>query len=423
MNTILIKNGRVVDPSQNLDEIIDILIENGKIILIEKNIDKKVDEIIDATGLLVTTGFVDMHVHLREPGFEYKEDIISGCESGVAGGITSMVCMPNTKPVIDNAETVEYILKKSKYAKAKVYPAGAITTNLSGTQLTNFQDLKKAGVIALSDDGRPVENAMIMQQALQQAKKQDLLVISHCEDMNIIKNGIINKGEVSEKLGVSGMDRTSEDYITAREIALANGVDSKIHIAHVSTEYATKIIRDAKKQGIKVTAETCPHYFWFTDKKLLLQDADYRMNPPLREEKDVEEIISGIIDGTFDCIVTDHAPHSLEEKQDFLKAPNGVIGMETSFSASYTKLVDTGIITLSRLIELMSLNPSKILGIEGGTLKVGSNADITIIDLNQRWMVDPCNGHSKAKNFIFKGEELKSKVKYTLCNGKIVFKY
>ncbi len=426
----LIKNGRLIDPSQNIDGVCNIVIKDGKIDMITTDdvIDKICYDInnitvIDASGLAVTPGFVDMHVHLRDPGFTHKGDIESECYCAASGGVTSLVCMPNTKPAIDSSETIEYILSKAQTASARVYPSACITKGLSGNELVDFAEMKKLGAIAVTDDGRPVENAKMMMEAMRLAKSHGLKVISHCEDLAIIDGGIINDGEVSKTLDVKGMSRASEDSITAREIALAAASDTDIHIAHVSTWYSTGIIRDAKKCGIKVTAETCPHYFSLTESELLKKDADYRMNPPLREQKDVDAIIEGVIDGTFDCIVTDHAPHSDEEKSDFEKAPNGVIGMETSFSASYTYLVDTGKISLSKLVKLMSTNPAKLLGLNAGSLKVGMPADIAIIDLDKEWVVEKKKSNSKSKNCVYKGRTLKSKVVKTLLGGKIVYEY
>ncbi len=426
----LIKNGRLVDPSQNIDSICNIVIKDDKVDMITTDdvIDKRCYDInnitiIDASGLVVTPGFVDMHVHLRDPGFTHKGDIESECYCAASGGVTSLVCMPNTKPAIDSSETLEYILSKSENASAHVYPACSITKGLSGNELVDFSGMKKSGAIATTDDGRPVENAKMMMEAMRLAKEQGLKVISHCEDLAIIDGGIINDGEVSKALGIKGMSRASEDSITAREISLAAASDTDIHIAHVSTWYSTQLVRDAKKCGIKVTAETCPHYFSLTESELLKKDADYRMNPPLREQKDVDAILEGVIDGTFDCIVTDHAPHSVEEKSDFEKAPNGVIGMETSFSASYTYLVDSGKISLSKLVELMSTNPAKLLGIKAGSLKVGMPADIAIIDLDKEWVVDAEKSNSKSKNCVYKGKTLKAKVVKTLLDGKIVYEY
>ena len=393
--SILIKNIRAVDPSMGLDKITDIYAEGSTITEIG-TIDKPADKVIDGTGLVAFPGLFDMHVHLRDPGLTHKEDIITGTNAAKAGGFTAIACMPNTKPVIDNAETVEYILSKAKKSGIRVYPVGCVTKGMKSKELTDFGILKKAGNFGL-------------------------LVLSHCEDLNIINGGIINKGEVSEKLGVKGMDRASEDYITAREIALAMSSNSPVHICHVSTKGSVDIIRAAKKDGVKVTCETAPHYFTYTDEKLLSRDADYRMSPPLRTEQDRLAIQGAILDGTIDCIITDHAPHTAEEKADFEKAPNGVVGLETSLAMTLTRLYHTGLADLSKIAEIMSINPRKILGLEPIKIAAGSELNLAIFDPEYEWEVIPEELNSKSKNTVFKGERCKGKVLYTICDGKIVF--
>lgn len=420
-DNLIIKNARVIDPSQSIDRVADIVIENSKIKSICDNADCCGYTVIDAKGLIAAPGLVDMHVHLRDPGFTHKEDILTGCEAAAAGGVCSMVCMPNTKPVCDSAEVINYIKDKAKDAKAKVYPAAAITGAMSGGKLNDFSELKKAGAVAVSDDGRPVESAKMMRDAIALAKESDISIISHCEDLGIIDGGIINEGTVSRTLGVKGMDRASEDTITSREMILAEILDAPIHIAHVSTKGSAELIRQAKQRGVKVTAETAPHYLMLTDELLLKRDADYRMNPPLRCEDDKLAMIEAVRDGTIDVIATDHAPHSAEEKSDFLKAPNGVIGMETSLSAALTSLVHTGVLTLPELIAKMSYNPAKIVGIDAGTLQNGKAADIVLFDPDEEWTVDVDKLHGKSKNCVFKGMTLKGKVKMTLLDGQIVF--
>jgi dihydroorotase len=362
-----------------------------------------------------------MHVHFRDPGFTHKEDVLTGCSAALAGGVTGVVCMPNTNPVADNADTIKYVINKAEGTGVDVYPAGCITNGMSGSGLCNYKELISAGVKAISDDGRPVENAEQMRQALEMSNDNGLLVISHCEDLSIIDGGIMNKGEVSEKLGVKGMDRASEDYITAREMILAQSVDARIHICHVSTKGSTEMIRFAKSQGVKVTCETAPHYFMFTDKLLEKRDADYRMNPPLRTDEDVKAIIEGIKDGTIDCIITDHAPHAPEEKADFEKAPNGVLGLETSLAATLTALYHTGEITLNKLVELMCVNPRKILGLDVPEIEKGSTADLVIADINEKWTVDVNKLHSISKNSVFKGQTLTGKALVTISKGIIKY--
>ncbi len=412
----------VADPNVSYDGVRDILIENGIVTDVETSITCDADRIIDGKGKLVASpGLVDMHVHFRDPGFTYKEDILTGSMAAKAGGVTTVLCMPNTKPTIDNPDTVRYIKDKAKETGITVHPVASITKGLTGKELSDYDELKNCGVIAISDDGRPVENAELMRKALELSNENKLCVISHCEDLNIINGGIINKGKVSKALGVKGMDRASEDYITAREIALAMSCDAKIHIAHVSTKGSVNIIRAAKKDGVRVTCETCPHYFTYTDKKLLSQDADYRMSPPLREEEDREAVENALLDGTIDCIVTDHAPHSAEDKADFLTAPNGVVGLETSLAVTLTQLYHTGKLSLSGVIKLMSSNPRDVLDLERVSVQVGSVADIVVFDPDMQWEVVPEKLHSKSKNSVFKGEHLKGRVIYTISNGNVVF--
>lgn len=414
---ILIKNIRAVD-SQN-DTITDVLIRDGKIAETGNISDFDGALVIDGTGLVLMPSLFDMHVHLRDPGFTYKEDVLTGCAAALAGGVTGVLAMPNTNPPCDDPAIIKEIISKAEGTGVDVYPVGCITGGMNGNGLCDYDALKKAGCICISDDGRPVENAGMMKKALELSKENGLLVASHCEDLSIIDGGIMNKGEMSEKLGVKGMDRSSEDYITAREIILAGSADARIHICHVSTEGSTAIIRFAKSRGIKVTCETAPHYFMLTDKLLEKRDADYRMNPPLRTPEDVRAIIDGIKDGTIDCIITDHAPHAAEEKADFEKAPNGVVGLETSLAATLTALYHTGEITLKKLVELMCVNPRKILGLDIPSIEKGKTADLVIADIDREWTVEPEKLHSKSHNTVFKGMKLKGKALVTISKGNI----
>ena len=420
MNDLLIKNARVISPADKLDGKYDILIKDGKIAEIGKDITADA-EVINAEGMCAVPGLVDMHVHLRDPGQTAKEDIISGCKAAAAGGVTSLLAMPNTIPTVDSAETVKYILDKAKDADSKVYVAASITKGLKSQEPTDLDELKAAGATGLSDDGRPVENTKFLSDAMKKAPKLGLTVVAHCEDLFLADGGKINEGEVSRALGVKGIPASAEDCGTAREIALAAAEDVPIHICHVSTKTSVALVRDAKKRGVKVTAETAPHYFSLTEQELLKRDADYRMNPPLRTDSDVKAIIEGLLDGTLDAIATDHAPHTPEEKSDFVAAPNGSIGMETSFAVSNTYLVKTGVLEIGELIEKMSVNPARILGINAGTLGVGAPADLALIDLDEQWTVDVNRLHGKSKNTPFKGKTLTGKVKTTVLNGKIVF--
>ena len=417
--SLLIKNAHVVSPADGINDVLDILIEGGKIARIGK--DLHADEEINAEGLYAVPGLTDMHVHLRDPGQTQKEDIITGCRAAAAGGVTSLLAMPNTAPAVDNPETVRYILDKARNADAKVYVAASVTKGLKSIEPTDLEALKNAGAAALSDDGRPVENTKFLSDAMKKAPKLGMTVVAHCEDLFLADGGIINKGEVSRALGIKGIPASAEDCGTAREIALAAAENVPIHICHVSTKTSVALVRDAKRRGVKVTAETAPHYFSLTEKELLKRDADYRMNPPLRTAEDVKAIIEGLQDGTLDCIATDHAPHTPEEKADFEKAPNGSIGMETSLAVGITYLVKTGLLTFDELVRKMSVNPAKILGIEAGSLSAGSSADIALVDINEQWTVDVDSLHGKSKNTPFKGMTLTGRVKKTLLNGKVVF--
>ncbi len=417
---LLLKNARVVSPADELDGVGDILIRDGKIADVGTGLCTD-GTVVNAEGLCAVPGFVDMHVHLRDPGQTQKEDILTGCSAAVAGGVTSLLCMPNTVPTVDNEETVRYILDKAKNAKAKVYVAASITKGLKSEEPTDLEALRKAGAIGLSDDGRPVENTRFLSDAMKKAPQLGMTVVAHCEDLFLADGGKINEGEVSRQLGVKGIPASAEDCGTAREIALAAAENVPIHICHVSTKTSVALVRDAKRRGVKVTAETAPHYVSLTEQALLSRDADFRMNPPLRTDEDVQAIIEGLRDGTLDCIATDHAPHTPEEKADFEKAPNGSIGMETSFAVAYTYLVKPGLLTLSQLVEKMAVNPANILGINAGTLAVGAPADIALIDLNEDWTVDVEGLHGKSKNTPFKGMTLSGRVKKTFLDGKLVF--
>ena len=417
MSSILIQNIRAVDTE--CDKVTDVLVRDDIIAKVENNIAESADTVIDGNGLVLMSSLFDMHVHFRDPGLTHKEDVLTGCAAALAGGVTGVLAMPNTKPPCDNPDTIRYIIDKSKDTGVEVYHVGCITGGMCGNGLCDYDALKAAGCICISDDGRPVENAEQMRQALELSNENGLLVASHCEDLNIINGGIINKGETSAKLGVKGMDRASEDYITAREMILASSVNARIHICHVSTEGSAAMIRFAKSRGVKVTCETAPHYFMLTDKLLEKRDADYRMSPPLRTPEDVRAIIDAIKDGTIDCIITDHAPHTAEEKADFEKAPNGVVGLETSLAATLTALYHTGEITLNKVVELMSANPRKILGLEVPSIREGSTADLVIADINRKWTVDPDKLHSKSHNTVFKGMTLTGKALVTISKGII----
>ncbi len=418
---LLIRGARIVNPARHEDYIGNILIAGDRISAVSEHACDPDAEVIDAHGLTAVPGFVDLHVHLRDPGFTDKEDILSGCRAAAAGGVTSLLCMPNTKPAVDTPETVRYILDKAKDADAHVYVAAAITKGLGGAELNDLEALRKAGAVALSDDGRPVVDTACLAEAMCRAPELGMLAAAHCEDLYLAKKWYLNEGEISKQLGLPGVPAAAEDCGTAREIAVAAAYDVPVHICHVSTRTSAALIRDAKARGVKVTAETAPHYLLLTDKELLKRDADYRMNPPLRAEEDRLAMIEAVRDGTIDAIATDHAPHTPAEKADFLKAPNGSVGMETSFAASYTALVKTGVLTLAELVERMSVRPAQILGIEAGVIGAGEIADIALIDEHEEWLVDPDKLHGKSRNTPFKGMTLTGKVKATVCGGRVIY--
>jgi dihydroorotase len=393
----------------------DLLVEHGTITSLHG---QHADVVYDCSKLTAFPGLFDMHVHLRDPGFTAKEDILTGCAAALAGGVTGLACMPNTNPTIDTPETVQYILHKAAETGVQVCPVGCITREMQGESLSDFKALQSAGICAVSDDGRPVENAETMRQALVEADRLHLPVISHCEDLSIIHGGKVHRGRVAEELHLPGMDRASEDSVTAREMILAASTGTPIHIAHVSTKGSVAMIRFAKQQGVKVTCETCPHYFLLTEEAVRSMDADYRMNPPLREESDRLAVLEGVLDGTIDCIVTDHAPHTPEEKQDFYTAPNGVIGMETSLAATLT-LYHEGKLTMPQIVRLMSSRPRQILGLPEVTIASGAAANFCLVDLDYEWEVDPEKLHSKARNAVFKGMRFSGKPVMTVSDGEI----
>ena len=402
----------------------DVLIDGDRIEKIAADIDAGDCKVIDADGLTALPAFVDMHVHLREPGYEYKEDIESGSRAAVAGGFSAVCCMPNTNPVTDNKYIVRYIKDRAKEVDlAKVYPIAAVSVGQKGETITEMGKLKEAGAVAFSDDGRPVESAQLMRIALEYAGGFNMPVISHCEDLSLVNDGVMNEGFTATLAGYKGITRASEEVMVARDIVLAETLGARVHIAHISTKGSAQLIREAKARGVKVTCETCPHYFAATDALLEGGDANAKVNPPLREESDRLAMIEAIKDGTVDAIVTDHAPHAKHEKEGgLIGAANGISGIETSFALSYTTLVRSGAITLEKLSELMTANPAGIVGIECGALKEGALADITLVDLDAKYKIDKNKFFSKGKNTPFHGKEVYGKVRYTLVDGKIKYK-
>ena len=418
---MIIKNGSLVLEKEVKKA--DILVQNGKIVKIAENITSHGEKEIDAAGKFVFPGLIDMHVHLREPGFEYKEDIESGTKAAVKGGFTQVCCMPNTDPITDNKVVVSYIKNRAKEVGAcKVHPIGAITKGEKGEQLADIGEMKKAGAVAISDDGVSVKSARLMRLAMEYASGFNIKCLCHCEDKELVDGGVVNEGLSSTIAGLKGIPRAAEDIIIAREIALAESLDVPVHICHVSTHSGVRLIRDAKKAGVKVTAETCPHYYACTDEIVTGFDTRTKVNPPIREERDRQAILEGLKDGTLDCIVTDHAPHHVNDKNvEYNRAAFGISGIETSFAFAVTYLYKTGVLSLPEIAEKMSAAPARILGLDGGKIVEGGVADLVIADLDEKWVVEPAKFLSKGKNSPFEGYELCGVVKYTIVDGEIKY--
>lgn len=423
--SLIIKNGRVIDPSQGIDKITDIYIEKGKIAKISKNLKiasgKKI-KTIDARNMIVSPGLVDIHVHLREPGYEYKETIKTGCMSAAAGGFTSIVCMPNTNPINDNASVTEYILLKARTEGiVNVFPIGAITKEEKGEALADIGEMYEAGCVGISDDGMPVTNSNLMRRAMEYVRPFGIPLIIHAEDKYLSSDGVMNEGIVSTKLGLKGIPGASEEVMIARDIILSEITGTPIHICHVSTAGSVRLIRDAKKRGVHITAEAAPHHFTLSDEAVFDYNTNAKMNPPLRTQKDVEAILEGLKDDTIDAIATDHAPHSQDEKNvEFDLAPFGIVGLETALPLSL-KLVENGILDMSELIKKLTIKPSQIVNIGRGTLKSGTPADITVFDPNEEYEVNSNEFLSKGKNTPFSGWKLKGVVHKTIVSGKVVY--
>lgn len=422
---LLICNGRVIDPYNNQDKTVDILVNDGKVVDIGTGIGNNVvaTRVIDAAGKLVTPGLIDIHVHLREPGQEEKETISTGTKAAAQGGFTTIACMPNTNPVIDNKSMVEFVLSKSKQDGAvRVLPIGAISKGLKGEELAEIGQMIKVGAVAISDDGKSIENAVLMRRAFEYIKQFNVPIISHCEDITLSNGGCMNEGYYSTILGLPGIPSAAEEIIVARDIILAEATGARLHVAHVSTRKSVELVRQAKKRGVSITCEVTPHHFTLTDKAVCGFDPNTKMNPPLRSEDDIEAIKQGLSDGTIDAIATDHAPHTRAEKeQEYAKAPFGIIGLSTSLGLVLTKLVNTGVITLADALAKMTVNPSRILGLEMDGLTAGARADITIIDPEMEWVVDVNAFASKARNCPFHGYSLKGRAVMTIVEGKIVW--
>ncbi|MGN0465210.1 MAG: dihydroorotase [Lachnospiraceae bacterium] len=421
---ILIQNGRLLDPVSRIDQIMDLLIEDKKIIKRGENLAEKADKVIDASGCFVMPGLIDLHVHLRDPGLTHKEDIETGTRAAARGGVTTVCAMPNTKPVVDSKETLEYIYKKAnEKGSARVLQLSAFTKGMEGKELVDIDEMVEAGAAAFSEDGKSVMDICLYEQALEKLAKRDMLVMAHCEDKDLVGKGVLNKGVASLKYNVPGIENAVEDIITARDIFLSNETGVRLHLCHCSTKGVVELIKMAKGMGIPVTGEVCPHHFILTDADIKEADGNYKMNPPLRKREDVDALIEGLRDGTIDAISTDHAPHHESEKgSDFTKCAFGIVGLETSASLTYTYLVKTGVLTPLQMAEKMSSNPAKILKREDlGSLEEGKTADILIFDPNIEYKIDKNEFASKAKNTPFDGMDVIGKVKMTIYEGNIVY--
>lgn len=425
MEKILIKNGRVVDPANYIDGKKDILIEDGKIKKVADFIVEDEDtNVIDADEKAVMPGFIDLHVHLREPGFEYKETIETGSKAAARGGVTSICPMPNTKPVIDSPESVKDLLKRADCSPVHILPIGACTIGQEGKKLADIEGMKDAGIVALSEDGKSVMDSALFRKLLKEAARLDLPMFSHCEDKALVEGGVMNKGKKSEELGLPGITNSVEDVIVARDIIMSKEAGNRLHLCHCSTADSVVLVEMAKKQGLPVSAEVCPHHFTMSDDEITEDNGRFKMNPPLRNRADVDALKEGLKTGIMEVISTDHAPHGKEEKdQSMLKAPFGIVGLETSFALGYTELVDKGVLTLSQLVEKMSVNPAKVLGIDKGNLAPGKAADIVIADITKEYKIDSSKFVSKGKNTPFDGKKVKGRVITTIVDGKIVYKY
>jgi dihydroorotase len=419
---ILIKGGRIVDPGRFVGTG-DVLIEQGKIAAVGATVAAPAGAtVIDAKGLLVLPGFVDVHVHFREPGFEYKETIQSGAAAAVAGGFTTVCCMPNTNPVNDNQAVTEFILERAKQAGlAHVLPVGAITKGSEGKELAEIGDLRRSGCVAISDDGKPVMNSLVMRRAMEYAKAFDLTVVDHCEDIHLAEGGCMNEGLISTELGLPGIPAAAEDVMVARNLSLSELTGARLHLAHISTAGSVRMVREAKARGIAVTAEACPHHFTLTEEVVRGYNTHAKMNPPLRTWADVQAIKEGLRDGTIDVIATDHAPHATQEKQqDFTEAPFGIVGLETALSLTLG-LVDEGVLSLEQAVTKLTSAPAAAFGLSKGTLAAGADADVVLVDPNEQWTVDPAKFRSKSRNTPFAGWKVKGRVRATIVGGRPVF--
>jgi len=420
--SIVIKGGRVIDPGRFVG-VADVLIDDGKIVAVGPGLSAPVgSRTIHAEGKLVVPGFVDLHVHFREPGFEYKETIQSGSAAAVAGGFTTVCCMPNTSPVNDNQAVTEFILERARLAGlANVLPIGAITKGSEGKELAEIGDLRRSGCVAISDDGKPVMNSLVMRRAMEYALAFDLTVIDHCEDLHLAEGGCMNEGLVSTELGLPGIPAAAEDVMVARNLSLSELTGARLHLAHISTAGSVRMVREAKSRGIPVTAEACPHHFTLTEERVRGYNTHAKMNPPLRTWADVQAIKEGLRDGTIDVIATDHAPHATQEKQqDFTEAPFGIVGLETALSLTLG-LVEEGVLSIEQAVQKLTSAPAAAFGLKKGTLAVTADADVVILDQHEQWEVDPAKFRSKSRNTPFVGWKVNGRVQTTIVGGRVVF--
>ena len=420
---LLIQGGRVIDPASGLDRAADLLIEGGRIAQLGPQLDCPDAQVISASGLVVAPGLVDMHVHLREPGFEEKETVATGCAAAARGGVTTLVAMPNTRPATDCPEIVRLVREKAAHTGVHVLPAGAVTQGQKGDALTDFAALRAAGSPALTDDGVPIQNLALLRRAMQEAAKLGIPLLDHCEDRDMVRNYAVNEGAVSRQLGLPGRPAIAEELQVMRDAMLAEETGAHVHICHISTGKAVDIVRRAKARGVSITCETCPQYFTLTEEEVLKQGTMARVNPPLRTVQDRQAILDGLADGTIDAIVTDHAPHCQWEKDKPLpEAPSGMVGLETSLALALTQLYHTGLLSLPRVIALMSASPATVLGLDKGRIAVGGTADLVPFDPDEIWTIDRNQFASKGRNTRFHGMSVRAKVKYTISEGTIIYR-
>lgn len=421
--SILIKNGRVIDPDTKTDEVLDMYIEDDKIEAVGKDLEQEADTVVDAEGCYVMPGLIDLHVHLRDPGLTYKETVESGARAAAHGGFTTILAMPNTKPVTDDRLNVRYVHNKAKMnAPIRVLQVGAVTKGQLGKELADIRGMAQEGAPAISEDGKSVMDSGIYRQAMKIAKECQIPVFAHCEDINLVEGGVVNADPKMEAMGLKGISNAVEDIIVARDILLAKETGVKLHLCHCSTKDSVRMVKEAKKEGVCVTAEVCPHHFTLSTEDIDSKDANYKMNPPLRTREDVEALREGLKEDIMEVIATDHAPHSAEEKQRPIeKAPFGIVGLETAVALTITELVDTGILTPMQMAEKMSYNPAKIIGLDRGSLAVGKAADVVVIDPEETYAIDVNTFESKGRNTPFHGRKVKGKVKMTIYNGQIAY--